>query len=70
MRKKYDVTEDMLKKLHEGQEFKNFTELSTYLGVLDDNGKPLTSDSRKQFMEELDRFVEYRHEPRKQKNHY
>lgn len=67
MRKKYDVTEDMLKKLYEGQEFKNFTELSTYLGVLDDNGKPLTSDSRKQFMEELDRFVEYRHEPRKQK---
>ena len=67
MRKKYDVTEDMLQKLHEGQAFKNFTELSTYLGVLDDNGKPLTSDSRKQFMAELDRFVEYRHEPHKQK---
>lgn len=67
MRKKYDVTDDMLQKLHEGQVFKNFTELSTYLGVLDDNGKPLTSDSRKQFMAELDRFVEYRHEPHKQK---
>ena len=51
MRKKYDVTDDMLQKLHAGQEFKSFAELSRTMGVLDGNGKPLTSDSRKQFME-------------------
>lgn len=67
MRKKYDVTDDMLQKLHAGQEFKSFAELSRTLGVLDSNGKPLTSDSRKQFMEELDRFVEYRKEDGSQK---
>jgi len=67
MRKKYDVTDDMLQKLHAGQEFKSFAELSRTLGVLDGNGKPLTSDSRKQFMEELDRFVEYQKEDGSQK---
>lgn len=57
MVKTYNVTDDMISRLHEGQEFKNFAELSRTLNVLDRNGKPLAGDSKKQLLEELARYV-------------
>lgn len=56
--KKYDVTQEMVDKLKEGQTFKNFTELSNYLGVLNSKGKPLGGKSRDYFLAELNRYVE------------
>lgn len=58
--KKYDVTQEMVNKLKEGQTFKNFTELSSYLGVLNSKGKPLGGKSRDYFLQELNRYVELR----------
>ena len=56
--KKYDVTQEMVDKLKEGQIFKNFTDLSNYLGVLNSKGKPLGGKSRDYFLQELNRYVE------------
>lgn len=60
MRKKsYDVTPEMVSKLEDGLSFSNFTELSRYLGVLDKHGNALGGNSKKQFLAELNRYVEY-----------
>ena len=34
----YNVTQDMVNKLSDGQKFSNFLELSTYLNILNKNG--------------------------------
>lgn len=57
--KSYDVTPEMVSKLEDGLSFSNFTELSKYLGVLDRHGKSLGGNSKKQFLAELNRYVEY-----------
>ena len=60
MRKKsYDVTPEMVSKLEDGLSFSNFTEMSRYLGVLDKHGNALGGNSKKQFLAELNRYVEY-----------
>lgn len=53
------VTQELIGKLHNGQMFPNFLELSTYLNVFNKKGKPLEGNSRKHFLEELNRYVEY-----------
>ena len=57
MEKTYDITDDMISNLHEGQEFKNFAELSRTLNILDSHGKPLSGNSKIQLLEELARYV-------------
>lgn len=42
----YNVTQDMVNKLSDGQKFSNFLELSTYLNILNKNGKPLGGNSK------------------------
>ena len=56
-KKTYDITTDMIAKLHEGQEFKNFSELSRLLELFDSHGRPLAGDSKKSFLIELERYV-------------
>lgn len=55
--KVYNVTGGMISRLHQGQVFKNFGELSQVLDILDDSGKPLTSNSKKSFLKELEAFA-------------
>ena len=62
--KVYNVTGGMISRLHQGQVFKNFGELSQALNVLDDSGKPLTSNSKKSFLKELERYVVLRKDGR------
>ena len=62
--KVYNVTGGMISRLHQGQVFKNFGELSQALDVLDDSGKPLTSNSKKSFLKELERYVVLRKDGR------
>ena len=58
----YNVTQNMVNKLSDGQKFSNFLELSTYLNILNKSGKPLGGNSKKHFLEELNRFVEFKKE--------
>ena len=58
----YNVTQDMVNKLSDGQKFSNFLELSTYLNILNKNRKPLGGNSKKHFLEDLNRFVEFKKE--------
>ena len=62
--KVYNVTGGMISRLHQGQAFKNFGELSRVLDILDDSGKPLTSNSKKSFLKELERYVVLRKDGR------
>lgn len=62
--KVYNVTGGMISRLHQGQVFKNFGELSHVLDILDDSGKPLTSNSKKSFLKELERYVVLRKDGR------
>lgn len=62
--KVYNVTGGMISRLHQGQVFKNFGELSQVLDILDDSGKPLTSNSKKSFLKELERYVVLRKDGR------
>ena len=55
--KKYGVSSEVVSKLKEGQVFSNFLELSKYLDIFNKNGKPLEGNSRKHFLDELNRFV-------------
>lgn len=57
-KKKYNVTREMIAKIEEGQVFKSFADLSHFLGVLNGRGKPLTGDSKVQFLAELERYLE------------
>ena len=61
-KKKYEITSETIGKLKDGQIFSNFLELSTYLNVFSKNGKPLDGTSKKHFLEELNRFVEFKKE--------
>lgn len=65
MEKIYDVTPEMISHMKEGQTFKNFSELSKELNVLDARGKPLAGDSKKQFLENLARFTVLKTDGRK-----
>lgn len=62
--KVYNVTGGMISRLHQEQVFKNFGELSQVLDILDDSGKPLTSNSKKSFLKELERYVVLRKDGR------
>lgn len=63
--KTYDVTEEMLQQLYEGQVFKSFRELCSQWNLLDNKGKPIGGNSKKQFMAELNRFVQIEKEGQK-----
>ena len=56
--KNHGVLSEVVSKLKAGQVFSNFLELSKYLDVFNKNGKPLEGNSRKHFLDELNRFVE------------
>lgn len=56
--KTYDVTEEMLQRLYEGQVFKSFRDLCLQWNLLNNKGEPIGGNSKKQFMEELNRFVQ------------
>lgn len=56
--KKYNVTDELISSLYEGQSFKNFKEMCVNLNVLDKHSLPLNGNSKKQFLSELERFVE------------
>ena len=62
--KVYCVTEGMISRLHQGQVFKNFGVLSQALNILDDSGNPLSGNSKKAFLGELNRYVVLRREGR------
>lgn len=56
--KKYCVTPNIIDKLKEGQTFKSNLDLLRHLGALDKKGKPLSGNSKVQFLEDLNRYVE------------
>ena len=63
--KTYDVTEEMLQQLYEGQVFKSFRELCLQWNLLNSKGEPIGGNSKKQFMAELNRFVQIEKEGQK-----
>lgn len=65
MKKNYEVTLGMISLLKEGQTFKNFAELSNTLGVLDSHGKPISGNSKMQFLNSLARFTVLKNDGRK-----
>ena len=63
--KTYDVTEEMLQRLYEGQVFKSFRDLCLQWNLLNNKGEPIGGNSKKQFMEELNRYVQIEKEGQK-----
>lgn len=61
-KRKYCVTLEIVNKLKEGQTFKSNVDLIKHLGMVNDKGKPLSGNSRDQFLEDLNRYVEFKKE--------
>lgn len=61
-KKKYCVTPEVINKLKEGQTFKSNVDLIKHLGMVNGKGKPLSGNSRDQFLEDLNRYVEFKKE--------
>lgn len=61
-KKKYCVTPEVINKLQEGQTFKSKVDLLNYLEMVNKKGKPLSGNSRDQFLEDLNRYVEFKKE--------